>query len=259
MSQTSEAGFATTLARGLAVLESFSPDSPMLGNSAISARIGLSRPTVARMTSTLAELGYLAYDERAAKFRLGPRILTLAHPLLATLRLRQIARPLMQDFAASLPGVVSIGMLDGSRVIYLESARASDHDAHVPDIGSSLPLHQTAIGRALVSMLSPPERAATVRRIEADDADGWTTFQNRFESGIRACTDRGFCTSAGDLMPGIHAAGAPLFRVRGHDVLAVNCSIAGFRLRPGALEAEIGPRLLLLAQSIAAAMERYAP
>ncbi len=252
------AGFATTLARGLAILECFAPDAPLLGNTAIALRVGLSRPTVARLTSTLAELGYLNYDRRAAKFRLGPRVLTLAHPLLASLRLRQVARPAMQEFAASLPGVVSVGVLDGTRLVYLESARTSEHEAHVPDIGSVLPLLPTAMGRALVSML-PAAEAATVRaRLADQDQAPWTAHHERFEAGVAACHVRGFCTSPGEFMPDIHAAAAPLFRARGGDCLALNCSVAAFRLRPDELDEVVGPRLLSLARVIRQSMdERY--
>ena len=253
------AAFASTLARGLAVLECFAPDAPLLGNTAIAARVGLSRPTAARLTSTLTELGYLSYDERAAKFRLGARVLTLAHPLLASLRLRQVARPLMQDFAASLPGVVSIGMAQDTNLVYFESARNSEHDSHVPDIGSSLPLLRTAMGRALVSMLPAPDVDAVRTRIAAEDPHAWKTLQVRFDGGVAACRRQGFCTAEGDLNEHIHAAGAPLFISRGYDCLAVNCSVAAFRLRPGELDTTIGPRLLSLAKSIRLLMDQRYP
>ena len=248
------AAFATTLARGLGVLECFAPDAPLLGNSAIAERLGLTRPTVARLTSTLAELGYLRYDSRAAKYRLGARVVSLAHPLLAGLRLRQLARPLMQDFAASLRGVVSIGVLDGTELIYLESARTSENDFHVPDIGSVLPLVRTAMGRALTSMLEPAEAATLLERIAAADPASWGQYGERFRAGVASCAAQGFCTAAGDLVSDIHAAGAPLLRVRGVDALAVNCSVPAFRLRPGEMETEIGPRLLALARTLRALM-----
>src|ERR1700742_3715417 len=75
--------FATTLVKGLVVLEAFEVGASMLGNAEISARTAISRPTVARLTHTLAELGYLHYDRDLAKYRLGARVLLTAHPLLS--------------------------------------------------------------------------------------------------------------------------------------------------------------------------------
>src|SRR5579871_1512045 len=118
-----DAGFATTLAKGLVVLEAFDARATALGNSELSARTGIPRPTVARLTHTLAELGYLRYDESLAKYRLGARPLRIMRPLLAGMAFRQAARPLMQELAESVRGTVSIGPLDGNDAIYAETAR----------------------------------------------------------------------------------------------------------------------------------------
>src|SRR5690348_6073241 len=117
-----DAAFATTLAKGLVVLEAFTAGTAILGNMELSARTGLPRPTVARLTHTLAELGYLRYDRDLAKYRLGARALRMARPLLASMQFRQAARPLMQDLAESVRGTVSIGLLDGTAAIYVETA-----------------------------------------------------------------------------------------------------------------------------------------
>ena len=119
-----DAAFATTLAKGLVVLEAFDADAPMLGNMELSARTGIPRPTVARLTHTLAELGYLRHDQDLAKYRLGARALRMVRPLLASMKFRQVARPLMQELAQSVRGTVSIGLLDGTAMIYVESARS---------------------------------------------------------------------------------------------------------------------------------------
>jgi hypothetical protein len=104
-----DAAFATTLAKGLVVLEAFKAGATRLGNMELSASKGITRPTVARLTHTLAELGYLIYDRDLAKYRVGVRALRMAHPLLADMPFRQVARPLMQEVAQSLRGTVSIG------------------------------------------------------------------------------------------------------------------------------------------------------
>lgn len=70
--------FATTLARGLSLVEAFGPDDLWLGNAELSRRTGLSKPTVSRLTSTLIELGYLTRNGDG-KFRPGVRLLALAY------------------------------------------------------------------------------------------------------------------------------------------------------------------------------------
>ncbi len=95
--------FATTLARGIAVLRCFSAaESGLLTNKEISTRTGLPKPTVSRLTYTLTRLGYLRHLPNAGKYGkygLGTAVLSIGYPLLANLNVRQIARRPMKDLA----------------------------------------------------------------------------------------------------------------------------------------------------------------
>src|SRR5579859_3080299 len=106
--------FATTLAHGLDVLSAFRNKPGPLSNAELAEHTGLSRPTVSRLTYTLAQLGYLKRDAKG-RFALGLGVLANAYPLLAAIKVRQTARPLMRDFAAYAGGTVSIAMPFGLR------------------------------------------------------------------------------------------------------------------------------------------------
>jgi DNA-binding IclR family transcriptional regulator len=255
-----DAAFATTLAKGLVVLEAFAAGATTLGNMELSARTGIPRPTVARLTHTLAELGYLRYDQDLAKYRLGARALRMAHPLLAGMQFRQVARPLMQELAESVRGTVSIGLLDGTAMIYVETARSGDVGPHVPDIGMPIPVVSTAMGRASAAILPAAESALLEERMKTDNADLWSAYRDKYRAGIRQCADLGFCTCYGEYMASIHAVAAPLFHARNlKQSFAINCGIPAFRLQPGQIESEIGPRIRALAVSIRSLVNEAEP
>ena len=246
-----DAAFATTLAKGLVVLEAFKAGSTLLGNMELSTLTGIPRPTVARLTHTLAELGYLRYDAERAKYRVGARALRMAHPLLAGMQFRQVARPMMQELAHSVRGTVSIGLLDATSMIYVETARSGDVGPHVPDIGMPIPVVMTAMGRAAASTLPPADADRLERNIAAEDAELWSVMREKYRAGIAQCKNRGFCTCWGEYMASIHAVAAPLFHAsESKQSFSINCGIPAFRLQPGQLEAEIGPRIAALADSI---------
>lgn len=241
--------FATTLARGLEVLAAFRPTDASVANSELAARTGLSRPTVSRLTNTLLRLGYVRRDA-GGRYRLSTHVLRVAYPVLAQLRIRQLARPLMRDFAEQARGTVSIGTIDGADLVYVETVRTADGTDFVPDIGVSLPLAQAAMGRALLSMLPEAERRALLARIRADSPGLWKSYGRNAERAIAQCRAEGFCVSLGDFRGEIHAAGAPLMTTPEGEQLAINCGVPVYRLRTGELEREIGPRLAALAASI---------
>jgi DNA-binding IclR family transcriptional regulator len=244
------ADFATTLAKGLAVLESFTAQRPILSTAELAALTGLKRPTTARLAYTLAELGYLARVDGG--YRLGLRALPLIHPLLASMSVRQIARPLMQELASDVRGTVSIGTLDGCNLVYVETARSADTGPHIPDIGSSVPVLRTALGRALFFMLPDVERAALEQRFENEVPELWREKREILAANVRSCTERGFTFAYGDLFQQTFAVAAPLFHDPALGYFAVNCGIPAFRLRNDQLEGELGPRITKLAAAICA-------
>src|ERR1700744_4538179 len=128
--------FATTLSHGRDVLAAFRNGPGSLSNADLALHTGLSRPTVSRLTYTLAQLGYLKRNDKG-RFELGLGVLAAAYPVLSALKVRQMARPLMRDFAAYTGGTVSIAMPYGLDFIYVETLRTTDAVPHVPDVGFS--------------------------------------------------------------------------------------------------------------------------
>src|SRR5579864_6363331 len=245
--------FATTLAHGLDVLAAFRDAGPSLSNAELAQRTGLSRPTVSRLTYTLAQLGYLKRDAKG-RMSLGLGILAAAYPVLSALKVRQLARPLMRDFAAYAGGTVSIAMPFGLDFIYVETLRTTDAVPHVPDVGFSSSLAPTAVGRALLSLYTPEEREAYVERVTAERPDEADYVRRRTLPDIELCKERGFAVSLGEWRREIFGVAAPLYRTASGDCLSVNCGIPSFRFSAEQVERECGPRILGLARSIRSLM-----
>lgn len=242
--------FAYTLARGLQVLRAFEGIDLWVGNRELAARTGIPRPTVARLTRTLAILGYLRYDPAQARYRLAPSTLCLGHPLLAHLTIRQLARPLMQRLADHAHGGVSLGMRDGLNMVLIESCVDVNAITAKPDIGVTRLICQTAMGRAFLAQLPPRERDAVIDEIRAASPDQWTALGPDIHREIERYGTHGYCLARDSSRKGIHAVATPISNVGSLDAIIVNCAVASFQLEEGALETDIAPRLLHLAQSV---------
>ncbi|MCX5493747.1 helix-turn-helix domain-containing protein [Kaistia dalseonensis] len=147
------------LAKGLAVIETFSPDHPRQSISEVAVASGLDRATARRCLLTLAHLGYADYDGKF--FTLTPRVLRLGTACLATMPLPQLVQPLLDELSDAIGESSSVSILDGAEIVYV--ARAAQRKvmsiALMP--GSRLPAYCTSMGRVLLAAL--PEAEARER------------------------------------------------------------------------------------------------
>lgn len=145
------------LAKGLAVIETFSADCPRQSISEVAAASGLDRATARRCLLTLAHHGYADYDGKF--FTLTPRVLRLGTACLATMPLPQIVQPFLDDLSERVGQSSSVSILDGGEIVYV--ARAAQRRvmsiALMP--GSRLPAYCTSMGRVLLAALPEGEAA----------------------------------------------------------------------------------------------------
>lgn len=246
--------FATTLARGLEVLRCFTPLETTLGNKEISVRTGLPKPTVSRLTYTLTKLGYLRHNMRLGKYQLGSAVLSIGYPLLASMSVRQVARPLMKELADYCHGSVSMGIRDRLNMVYVESSRNGNALTMLPDIGTAVPIAQAAIGRAFLAACTPSERDAVLNQIKVKEPDLHRKFRPAIDKGLEDIRGKGFCVSVGELRREVSAVAVPMRRTVDGEIVAFNCGVPSFALKKGQLEEDIGPRLVAMVRTIEAAL-----
>ena len=248
--------FATTLAHGLSVLQAFRHGEPALSNRELADRTGLSKATISRLTTTLMQRGLLRYDGGLRRYRLGPAVLSLSYPLLASIKVRQLARPLMKRLADTAGGSASLGMHHGLNMVYLETCRGHDAVSFRPDIGALLPLLPSAMGRAWLAQGAGGEAQAVLETLRRQDPAAWRRYAPDWEQAQRDYAEHGYCVGQGDWHSDVHAVAVPMrTRVDGQ-ALVFNCGVPVARLRPGDLRARIAPRLLALAERVEKILER---
>ncbi len=145
--------FMASLARGLEVLQAFTPQRRLMSVSQISQRTGIPRAAVRRCLYTLSKLGFV-YAEDGKNYELRPRVLSLGHNWLGASPLANAAQPVLRQLSQTLNESCSMAILDGDDILYIARASTSrimTIDLHV---GSRLPASTTSMGRVLLSGLA---------------------------------------------------------------------------------------------------------
>lgn len=222
---SSDRQFVIALSRGMQILRAFTADEPILGNQEIVLKTGLPRSTVSRLAYTLTLLGYLSYVDGLQKYRLGSGVLSLGYPLLASMTIRQLVRPTMEQLARDTGCTINLGMLDRTNVVFIETCRIDRGNSHWPDIGGTRPLLTSSVGRALLLACEPPVRQAVLNKIKLEEQDDYEHVLRLWEKDSKAYLTRDFCYSQGDWRQEIHGVAAPIRRPLGEEKLALNCTL----------------------------------
>jgi IclR family pca regulon transcriptional regulator len=154
--------FSKSLAKGLAVLSSFSPERPTLSVSDISDALGMTRSTAHRYASTLVALRFLQQDERR-RYELAARVSDLGRSALSATPLRAQARLELEQLRSDTGCTVGLAVLDGTALLYVDrlpSHHTALYDVELPiGAGSRVPADRTALGKVLLEQVRAAEVA----------------------------------------------------------------------------------------------------
>jgi len=243
--------FVTALSRGFSILRCFEHGEQHLGNLEIARRTGLPKPTVSRLTFTLASLGYLGYSPALEKYSLGVAVLALGRAFVKCNDVVAVARPLMRQLADYSRAAVMLGEPDGLRMVLLEICNG---DAACPmnlEPGSRVPHGTTALGRADLAARPPDlfKRELAELQHECPPAD-WPRVNAGILRAREDCGRLGFCFSLGDWNPAVFAVGVPMVSADGARILAFNVSGNVAQMTRERLLEDLGPRLVAVRNAV---------
>lgn len=213
------------LAKGLAVIETFTAERPRQSIAEVSAASGLDRATARRCLLTLAQQGYADYDGKY--FTLTPRVLRLGTACLATMPLPQRVQPFLERLSEDLGESSSVSILDGGEIVYV--ARAAQRKvmsiALMP--GSRLPAFCTSMGRVLLAALPAEEARQRLTRhpLIARTPHGLTDPEALMER-LAEVRRLGHAVILQEVELGLCSIAVPVLNARGVTVAALNLGLA---------------------------------
>lgn len=247
--QEKDRQFVTALARGLELLRCFTPSESTLSNLDLARKSGLPRPTVSRLTHTLARLGYLRPLPRG-KYQLDVGVMAFGYSMISNLPIRAIAQPLMVNLANEVGATVAMSARDRLDMVYLDVVQSALRSTIRRQIGIRLPIHQSSAGRACLAAMPPQEADLLMDHLRGAYPTDWPDIRKTLERAFRDYADYGYCLSIGEWQRKVNAVAVPLHHPQ-LGILSLNCGGPEFQISREKLEESIGPRLVQLVNDIA--------
>ena len=248
-----------SLERGLRVLELFGHGKESrFAMIEVADELGITRASALRILATLEDMGYVRLEGRA--YGLTPRVLALGYSYLASLGFRAIARPILEDLVRVTKETASIGVLDGTDVVYVAREEARRLIRIDLNVGSRLPAHLNSMGRVLMSALPEPALDARLRLIKLTKLTNRTVMDRReLKSRIAEIRKSGYCYIEGEVDDRIAGLAMPLVDRDGKVIAALNLSLGFGRHGPKEVEKNLIPLLRKAALKINAILHNDVP
>lgn len=221
-----------SLVYGFTLLRQFTAEAPVRGIAELAEVLNVSRPTAHRYASTCLELGYLE-QAPLRRYRLARRAAEPGLAMLGSLALAQRARPILRELRQSTGRTVSLAILDGAEVLYLQRLCGFACGQYELEkglgAGSRRPARRTAAGKALI--------------VASGESDGQQP-QRSDQVGL-VLDDGGLRPEARGLALAIMAQGEP--------TSAIEITVPRAIISASALTAELGEELRQAASALQAA------
>jgi len=238
-----------SIERAFAVLGALT-DGP-IGVTDLAERVDLPKSTAARMLASLAREGAVEQMPGDSRYRLGPRIETLATGLVATRSVVAIARPHLAELAASISEAAGLSIPEGDTMHYVEQVD-SDQPVGVRDwTGSRIAMHAVSSGLAVLALWPRGRIEAYLRRPLERFTDRTMTDPADLRARLQRVQLDGHVWTNGEYAEGIASVAAGIADASGEIVAAVHVHGPSYRFPSPGREAALGQQVALTATRIA--------
>ena len=133
------------------ILNLFLKEKHELSLSDINKLSGLKKPTISRIVSILKDYGYLVQKEKRGKYSLGYKYFDFTGIIKGRMKIRDISAPYLNELSEALNESVILGIWDGRKAVITEAFHTNQRIRVIPDEGSSIELHCSAIGKIILA------------------------------------------------------------------------------------------------------------
>jgi DNA-binding IclR family transcriptional regulator len=126
---------------------------------------------------------------------------------------------------------INLGVLHHFCVLHLEKIDSTEILRMDSQIGSTAPLHCSALGKAMVAFLPGAERDRILSQLELTPmGPNCITVRKDLEQELKTIQDQGFAIDDEELVPGLRCVAAPVFDHTGLARYAISVSGPAMRM-----------------------------
>lgn len=194
--------------------------------SELATELGLSKPSVDRLLVTLLAGGFAEQEPLTKRYRLSTKILGLADGVRSRTTVIAVARPLLVALAERIGETINLGTLTGAAVTYVDTIHSRDIFRIETRPGTTLPVHCTALGKAILAHRPSAEVEALLPTLvlERFTTNTIISLDTLRAALVRARAD-GYAVDDAEISEDVHCVAVPILDRGGHAVAGLSVTV----------------------------------
>jgi len=208
----------------LLILELLDQSSEGLPLKDVATRTGMNKSTAHRLLTHLETSAYLFRDGRGC-YRIGPRLIQIGQGATYQSTLRSLSRPVLEHLWKATGETVNLATLDGQEVLYVDVLESLHTFRLVSQVGTRRPLHCTALGKAILSHVSPSDLPEYLAHIRFERTTPRTISSlTQLKRDLTESYARGYALDDEEAVTGARCISAAIFDATGRAMAALSVS-----------------------------------
>ena len=195
----------------------------------LARRSDLTKSTTSRLLSTMQQRGFVRQHPTSQRFSFGPELIRLGAIAKQQLGLTDLFHPFLEQLMQATGETASLALLDNNQAVYVDQVQSSSMIRFFPPIGTHVPLHCTAVGKVLLSDLSPEHLSQVIEQGLRPYTPNTILDPVELQRALEQVKERGFAVDLEEIELGGHCIAAPVLDNRQKVIAAMG--ISGPRLR----------------------------
>ncbi|MFD3871804.1 IclR family transcriptional regulator [Streptomyces sp. NPDC058623] len=218
--------------RTVLLLEHFAARPGLHSLADIQNDLGLPKSSLYMLLRTLVSLGWVETDATGTRYGIGVRALLVGSSYIDGDEVVAAARPSLDRLSDDTTETIHLARMDGTSVVYLATRQSQHYLRPFTRVGRRLPVHSTALGKALLATHTDEEvRRLLPRRLEAV-TQHTITDRERLVEELALVREQGYAVDREENTLGLRCFGVAVpYRTPARD--AVSCSVPVARLTAG--------------------------
>ena len=208
----------------LRILETLHDSPAGLQLKDLAEQTAINKSTAYRVLAHLEHEGYL-FRDCAGAYAIGVRLASLGSGVSYQATVRKISRPMLEELAHITGETVSLAVLEGREVLYLDVIESAHTFRQVSHIGMRHPLYCSALGKAMLAYYPEEEQEYLISRITFERSTAHTiTSAAKLRKELSLIRQCGYSLDDEEVYLGSRCIGAPIFDVSDRVVAAFSVS-----------------------------------